>query len=125
MTSPAHKIATHLDSDGFGTIGSDSGTTISVSREPSSPDEAITIYDTGGLSPDTDTEDFLVRTIQIRLRTNNYNSGYVIMENIRDNLLAEKDIVSVNQIFMDGDILFIGRDDNDRFLLTANYRLLM
>ena len=125
MTSPAQRIATHLQTAAFGTIGADSGTTIAVSGEPATPDEAITVYDTGGTSPDTYDEDVYFKNIQIRLRTNNYNTGYTTMESIRNNLLASPVITAINYIRMEGDILSIGRDDNDRFLLTSNYVLFM
>jgi hypothetical protein len=123
--SPATKIATFLEAQGFGTIGSNTNTTINVSREPIKPIQAITVYDTGGSSPDTFEEDVFNRTIKIRYRDTNYTDSYTVQENIRNALLSSPNISTINGIWMDGDILNIGRDDNDRILFTANYRLLM
>lgn len=120
MSSPAYKIARFLEANFYGEVGHD----ILVSLEPSTPVETITVYDTGGIDPDTDDQDVFIRTIQIRFRTEDYNGTYDKMVEIRD-LLINGPITDINDVWMQGDILPIGRDDNDRHLLTMNFRLLM
>lgn len=120
MTSPAYTIATHLSNEGYGELANG----IYVALEPSKPDECITIYDTGGLDPDTDDQNLFNRTIQIRIRSNDYLDTYSKLEDIRD-LLINGSIAGINDVWMQGDILYIGRDDNDRHIFTTNFRLLI
>ena len=120
MTSPAYTIARYLETEGFGEWAND----INVSLEPNEPVECITLYDTGGQDPDSDEQDVFNKTIQIRVRTLNYLETYTKLEQIRD-LLINQTIVGINGIWMQGDILYIGRDDNDRHLFTTNFRLLI
>lgn len=120
MTSPAYTIARYLETQGFGEWAND----INVSLEPSEPVECITLYDTGGQDPDSDEQDVFNKTIQIRIRTLNYLETYTKLEQIRD-LLINQTIAGINGIWMQGDILYIGRDDNDRHLFTTNFRLLI
>lgn len=120
MTSPAYTIARYLETQNFGEWAND----INVSLEPSEPVECITLYDTGGQDPDSDEQDVFNKTIQIRIRTLNYLETYIKLEQIRD-LLINQTIAGINGIWMQGDILYIGRDDNDRHLFTTNFRLLI
>jgi hypothetical protein len=120
MTSPAYTIARYLETEGFGEWAND----INVSLEPNEPVECITLYDTGGQDPDSDEQDVFNKTIQIRVRTLNYLETYTKLEQIRD-LLIKQTIAGINGIWMQGDILYIGRDDNDRHLFTTNFRLLI
>jgi hypothetical protein len=126
MKSPAHDLALHLAGLGIGTFGADSGWSINVSTEPAEPDTVITLYDTGGDEPDTDELDLLRPTFQVRVRGDDYPVVYSKQEAIRDALILPGRIETADSvflgIFMTSDILAIGRDDNDRHLLTANYR---
>ena len=119
MTSPAYKIAQHLDSEGFGTWADD----IHVAREPATPTEVITIYDEGGQDPDTDEQNVFRPFVQLRLRSENYNTSYEKLEQIRDNLIAAS-ITDINEIWMQGGILLIEIDDNERYIFTMNFILL-
>lgn len=126
MTTPAHIIAKHLQSAGFGTLGAETGEAIFVSYEPEEPSEIITVYDTGGENPDTFDQDLLRNTIQIRVKSDNYLTGYEKQKNIRLNLLADTNPVSgIIRAFQIGSINSLGTDDKERFILTTNYSLLM
>lgn len=130
--SPAHLIALYLASNGAGTFGGAAKWSINVSREPVNPPEAVTLYDTGGEGPDTDELDLLGPTFQVRVRGPNYAEAYAKHEAIRDLLILDQPITVTPPgasvpaefigIVMQSDILAIGRDENDRHLLTANYR---
>jgi len=124
--SPAHLLALYLAANGQGTFGGSSKWSINVSREPVAPAEAVTLYDTGGDGPDTDELDLLNSTFQVRVRSGNYAEAYAKQEAIRDLLILPAPIVQGTAEFigivMTSDILAIGRDENDRHILTANYR---
>lgn len=132
MRSAAHDIALHIASAGLGVFGGASGWAVSVGTEPASPDTTITVYDTGGEGPDTDQLDIERPTIQVRVRSSKAGSAYPDAHDkqraIRALLHGIKG-VTINGtryagITMTSEILVIGRDENDRFLMTANYRVI-
>ena len=115
--SPAHTLALHLESLGLGTIGQD----LHISREPASPDFVTTLYDTGGDEADTDELDIMRPTIQVRVRSFDYAQAHARHLSIRDALhFTDSGFMGV---FMTTDVISIGRDDNDRHLLTSNYAI--
>lgn len=125
MKSPAHDLAIYLTGHGVGTFGALPGT-ISVGVEPADPIEVVTLYDTGGEPPDTVELDLLRPTFQVRTRTLTYAAGWIKQEQIRDLLILPGRIVTADSAFVEidmvSDIAAIGRDENSRFLMTANYR---
>ena len=124
MRSPADDLARWLGTQGIGVFGQD----ISVGMEPASPIEVVTLYDTGGEPPDTVELDLFRSTIQVRVRSKNYAVAYNRHEQIRDTLILPGRIDTGSSVFveidMTSDIASIGRDDNDRYLMTANYRVI-
>lgn len=125
--SPAHAVALYLASQGVGTFGGSASWSINVSREPVSPVDAVTLYDTGGPGPDTDDMDVFFNTFQVRVRSANYASAHSKQEQIRGLLLAHPSFLHEDvryAVNMETDIMHLGRDDNDRHLLTANYRVI-
>ena len=124
MRSPAHDIAVFLAGGGFGAIGQE----LHISREPVSPDFVTTLYDTGGNDPVLVTENLRQPTLQIRVRGFDYAACYERQEDIF--LALSVDVTDFETTdyryvgcWLTSDIISIGRDDNDRHLLTANYRL--
>ncbi|MGE0366935.1 MAG: minor capsid protein [Phycisphaerales bacterium] len=124
--STAYEVAQYLASQSVGTFGGNSLWSIHVAREPSGPDDVITVYDTGGEEPDTDEMDLYRPSFQVRTRSVDYLEGFQKQEAIRSLLILPNSLVmgthryvSVN---MSSDILPIGSDDNNRYLITANYR---
>jgi hypothetical protein len=124
MSSPAHELALFLQSKGVGTFAQ----TIHVSREPVSPDNVVTLYDTGGSSPLlSDHAELRENSIQVRVRNTSYPDAYNkqleiarVFQGQEPFLQGESEYAGVWQV---GDIISIGRDDSDRFLLTSNYRV--
>jgi hypothetical protein len=122
----------HIAGAGLGTFGGASGWTIGVGTEASSPDTTITVYDTGGEGPDTDQLDVERQSIQVRVRSGKqsgaYQAAYDKQREIRAALIELSNVVMDGSrylgIVMVSEILTIGRDDNDRFLMTANYRVI-
>lgn len=129
MESTAKEIMQYLADNGVGAIAATSGWSLGVSREIERPDTAITLYDTGGGEPNPDIE-LYESTFQVRVRGRDYLAAYDKQQEIRDLLilptvrqLGENGLTRYIGIWMQSDILNIGRDDNDRILLTANYRV--
>lgn len=124
MTSPAHDIAQHLAANGFGAIGQE----LHISREPVAPDSVTTLYDTGGAEPVLVDENLRQPTIQIRVRGYDYAACYARHEAILEHLAVDQTDFETTDYryvgcWLTSDIISIGRDDDDRQRLTANYRL--
>lgn len=133
--TPAIELAQYLADNGVGARGGDADWGIHVAREPIAPSNVNTLYDTGGSEPDVIDISLRVVTIQVRTRSVDYAVGAAKQEEIF-NLLAQPDAVtgvapierSIGAhryigIWLTGDITYIGRDDNDRFLFTSNYQI--
>lgn len=126
MPSTAYEVAQYLDANGVGGFASSASWSINVSREPVAPVDAITIYDTPGLEPDTDELDLLKPGFQVRVRCADYLQGFAKQEAIRDLLILPSTLTLSGtryvSIVMSIDINSIGRDEEDRHLLVASYR---
>lgn len=126
MSSPAHDIALELQGQGTGAIGADSGWSIAVAQEPSEPPTAITLYDTESPSEYEDLG-FTQARFQVRVRGPSYVDAYEKQQAIRDWLVTatnfDRSGFRYMGIDMLGQINSIGRDENNRYLLTSNYRL--
>lgn len=125
--SPARDIADRLASLSVGTIGANSGWSISVSREPIAPPSAITVYDTGADAPDTDELDINGPAFQVRVRAKDYETAWAKQIEIREALIRSTFSSGSVRYFcinlMSGP-LSIGLDDQDMHILTANYSAL-
>jgi hypothetical protein len=70
-------------------LGLVKGTTIFLGVEPANPDNTVTVFDTPGLPPDLtlDRDEKYGRpSIQVRVRNNNYQTGWALANNIKDAL---------------------------------------
>ena len=128
MKSPAHDTALFLAAlADFGAFGGASGWPVYVGREPLSPVDVVTVYDTGGL-PDVLVDDVSEPSIQVRVRSEDYVQGYAKAQAARQALQAATGVTieggQVVQWIGQGNILYIGRDDQDRCLFTDNYRMM-
>lgn len=131
--SVANDLAQYLADNGVGAKGGDAQWGIHVSREPANPDDVITLYDTGGDDPVAISVDLRARSIQVRVRTVDYLAGMDKHQEIYE-LLAQPAIEEtatpiernigthkVLGVWLRGEVTAIGRDELDRFLITANY----
>lgn len=127
MSTPAHDIGLYLATPEFaiGTFAGAAAWSINVGQEPASPPEAVTVYDTGGGAPIPDIE-LREPTIQVRVRGPNYLAAQAKAEAIFAQLTqpTTREIEGSRYIgiWATSDILALGRDDNDRYLFTANFR---
>lgn len=129
MNSPAHDIALRLEALGFGTFGGASGWSIAVSREPLSPATTITVYDTGSAPPGTDEQDWLTPAFQVRVKSDAYPAGYAKLKDILSRLTKDGAFVTTAGTYVSiratSGVLYIGRDEQDAYLLTANFEALL
>ena len=138
MISPAAIIANYLKDELGYTLGSD----LFVGKEPVSPDNCVTIYDTGGrdplhtLCPDTTTNVWRP-SIQVRVRNTSYPAAYKILDTIAKLLptITAYKITStdsghtladiINQVIVRTAIVPLGQDENNRAILTQNFDLML
>lgn len=125
--SPAHELSLYLASLGVGQFAGNGDWGIHVGREPVNPANAITLYDTGGPQPVNYSINLRQPTIQVRIRTTNYPVGFNKLAEIYEHLNAiATQVIGGNTyigVRLTTDFLSIGRDDNERHLLTANYQI--
>jgi len=104
------------------------GTDLFVSEMPTTPDQCVCIYDTGGFDPEANFR-YDRPTTQVRVRGDKGElvAAYALMEDIR-NVLHGTTNETVNStryiaIWQQGDIFNLPHDDNHRPILTANFRM--
>jgi hypothetical protein len=124
MGSPAKDIATILQTDGVGTLGS----TIFYGKLPKDIDSCVVVFDTGGVyaNPKWKRDELLVQVI-IRGPKEGYEAGYALAKKVKDSLLG-RDAVTVDSIdyiffVMNGDINALGYDDRNRPQFSTNWRI--
>lgn len=97
-----------------------------VGREPLKPVDVVTVYDTGG-GPNI-LVDLRVPSVQVRVRSNDYLSGWN-----KTNAIYQALVFPVYPLTEDGvtlqwmatsEIAYIGRNDADNVLFTCNFQLL-
>jgi len=123
--SAAHDIALYLAASGVGTYLGASGWAINHDGEGISPDNFVTVYNTGGQHPETDELDLDRPTIQVRVRAVDLAEGYAKLRDIRDLLIfpqpIECDTSTFRLITITSDMGKIGNDAGNRHILTANF----
>lgn len=97
-----------------------------IGEEPAEPNNCVTIYDTGGSDPFANIG-LKSPTVQVRVRNTDYAAGYALQESIQNALITTETFELNNARYIgvwgQGDIIFIGRDENNRAIFTANYRI--
>lgn len=126
MSSPAMKISSILNSDG--TLNLSEGTNLFVGREPITPDDCTTIYDTGG-GEQSDRLALDDATFQIRMRSKSYETAYTKLNAIKL-VLQSLSAVVVDQdllvgVWANSNIAFIETDEQDRSVFVWNGRMVI
>lgn len=128
MNTPAKDTADYLVLSGVTeAFGGSTDWSVYVGREPLLPANVVTVYDTGG--PTGPLIDLRRPSVQVRVRSDDYEDGWVKANEILQTLVEPFEGVSVTdaKILMwelSSDITFIGRDDHDRPLFTVNFQIL-
>lgn len=128
--SPAEGAKDLLETASVGVFAATTGWGIFVAREPMTPDQAITIYDTGGLAPDPKwLLDYPSIQVRIRGSKGDYQGTFNKAKQCKDVLLGCPSLnlngdrwVSITGL---GDVISLGYDDNERPLFTTNFRLII
>ena len=130
--SPADELAHYLEGAGAGVLGAQSGWALAVGTEPDKPDTVITLYDTVGNVPLVDI-DLTDCGVMLRARSSARSSAHAYRDAYAAALFAINELTKPEIIFGDvyqyigvylqTDLQCIGRDDNDRFIFTANFRI--
>jgi hypothetical protein len=102
-----------------------------IATMPATPDNVITLYDTGGRRPSLTYNDgeaaYKYNTLQIMVRNNDYKAGYDIADQIYAYLNKTSHILQngsyYSVIIANNEPELIGRDDSDRFLLSMNFEV--
>jgi len=105
-------------------------TSLFIGLEPATPDETVTIFDTMGF-PDqltlTPGEVYEYPSIQIRVRSNDYMTGWTLAHDIKTSLHGRAQetwngtLYSV--IYTPGGVAFLDWDDSDRARFIINFNL--
>lgn len=126
MNSPCEDIKDILEDESA--LGLEFGTNLFISEMPMTPDQCVVLYDTGGFNSEVN---YIYErpTVQIRVRGNRgvYDSTYDLIKDIKDLLhgLTNEEINSARYIgiWIEGDVLSLGYDDNQRIMFSVNLRI--
>lgn len=129
MSLPSKDMADILVTDVVQINGENAefGVNLFVGIAPKSPDAVVVVLDTGGFDPDAAT-DYKRPTIQVLVRgaKNGYQAAYVLAQAVVTSLHAlsnKSQGDSRYSAWQEGDIISVGNDENDRPILTTNFRL--
>ena len=88
---------------------------------PSSPDNAVCLYHSGGYPRDM-TGNFVAEpTFQVRVRNTSYATGAALADSIVK-LLHGKTTTNIMMIQAQSDVLDLGRDESNRSEFSVNFR---
>lgn len=112
---------------GLGVVGGNNPWSIYLGSEPNSPDDVVTLYDTGGDPPNPK---FLLDEprFQVRVRGNSYKAAYDRATAIKDALLGlpSQDINGTRYegIYVVLDVGFLRADTEGRSIFVTSYRII-
>lgn len=92
-----------------------------VGSIPATPDNVVGIYNTGGFARSLSGTKLEEPTFQIRIRNSSYATGETLCNSIKD-LLHGKTATGILIIAQQGDILDLGRDEQNRQEFSMNFR---
>lgn len=127
MSSPALDVAQLLATEGIGTYG----TNLHLAKDPGGTKElSITVYDTTGGAPNPKfARDFPNIQILVYSPEQDYVTGWSKCEEIKEFLLGTTtQVIGTDCYFafnMRSDIHHIGVDQENRFIFTMNFRLII
>ena len=122
--SPAYDIATMIQASdmGFGTLQTD----LFVGEMPTSPNNCIAVYDTGGYEPSPGMS-YERPTVMIKVRNTSYDAGFTIAQQITNDFNGrhneEYGLYRYIGIWVVNGPNALGKDDNNRNELSINLRI--
>ncbi len=126
MNAPSVDIKDMLEDDA--SLGLTFNTDLFVGREPTKPNNTVTIFDTPGSPPDltfNKAEQYFRPSISIRVRNDNYQDGWNLINNIKVSLHGRGQ-ETVNDTFYSvlvcsNEPFLFDWDDNGRARFVANF----
>jgi len=126
MNAPSEDIKDILVAGGLGLVFNSN---LFIGREPSSPKNCATIFDTDGRPPDLNLTDqgYERPSVNIRVRSTNYITGWTLANNIK-NLLHGKEHETWNGalytvIYCSSGPALLDWDDNNNARFSINFNL--
>jgi len=110
-------------------LGLTIGTNLFVGEEPAKPDDCVTIFDTQGFPPylGLTEQGYYYPSVQIRVRSNVYRTGYTLMNDIMVSLHGRaqetRNGTLYSVIYASGDPGLLGWDENHRCWFITNFNL--
>ena len=129
MNSSSEDIKDMLEDSSSG-LGLTFGTDLFVGREPTTPDQCATIFDTAGL-PNQVTlgmeGNYYYPSIQIRVRSNDYRDGWDLIQNIMISLHGREQETWNGTLYsiikQSSGPTLLDWDDNNRVRFVVNFDL--
>ena len=129
MNAPSEDIKDMLED--HSALGLTFASNLFIGRTPKEPDDAVTIFDYEGYSPDPTLEkDTMIyySSLQIQVRSNGYVTGMTLARNIMDYLHSraqeEWNGTLYTAIRAMGEPVPLSWDDNGRIIFTINFNLM-
>lgn len=105
-------------------------TDLFIGQEPSEPDDVVTIFDTGGMPSQltfAKGEDYHNPSIQVRVRSNDYETGWTLLNDIKTFLHGKGPEVQGGTTYtmircMNGPVM-LGWDKSRRVRFVANFNI--
>ena len=131
MNAPSKDIVQYLEESGESSGFSDLiyATNLFIGREPSSPIDCVTIFDTPGFAPylGLTSVGYEYPSIQIRVRNKKYTDGWAIIERIKDALhgLSQQTVNGTlySVVYCSSGPALLDWDDNGNCRLIINFNL--
>lgn len=127
MNVPSEDIKDMLEAES--SLGLTFATNLFIGKEPSSPDDCVTIFDTFGSPPQLtlDNQKYENPSIQIRVRSVDYKTGWNLIADIVDVLhgQAQKtwNTTLYSVIYATNSPALLDWDDNDRCRFIVNFNI--
>ena len=123
MNHVALEVAEYLEDSGIGTVN----TNIFVDRLPDNTNNVISVFTTGGSTPDIDLP-IPYPSFEVLVRNISAQTGYEIAESIADLLHRTYNSTLLSggnyyySILLQGEVNLLGRDEKDRIEYSVNFR---
>lgn len=126
MNSPTKDIANYLE--GISSLGLILGKNLFCNREPSTPNNIITIFDTSSIPPQLNLTDkgYEYPSIQIRVRNTDYEDGWSLINSIKDVLHGNSFSIGstlYTVIYVHSGPALLDWDENSRARCIINFEL--
>lgn len=127
MNAPSYDIKDMLEAES--SLGLTFGSNLFYGREPESPNNCVTIFDTVGYGSDItlDQKSIFNPSVQVRVRNIDYDDGWTLIKQIEDVLNAKANEVWNSTMYLLIQTIsgpaFMDWDENNRVRFVINFNL--